>query len=89
MMNGIPVKMVVDVNGVEYGVVFEHMKNGRNLVQTAFKLDNKEWIKTRMPGWSPFTHDLTVVSPGHSMSNIIASLDNKSMILCSCCGRGL
>lgn len=77
VMNGTPVKMVVDVNGVEYGVVFEHMKNGRNLVQTAFKLDNKEWIKTRMPGWSPFTHDLTVVSPGHSMSNIIASLDNN------------
>lgn len=26
VMNGIPVKMVVDVNGVEYGVAFEHMK---------------------------------------------------------------
>ncbi len=77
VMNGVPVKMVVDVNGVEYGVVFERMKNGRNLVQTAFKLDNRNWIKTRTPGWSPFTHDLTVVSPGRSMSDIISVLDEN------------
>lgn len=74
VMNGIPVKMVVDVNGVEYGMVFEHMKNGRNLVQTAFKLNDKSWMQKRTPGWSPFTHDLTVVSPGRSLSDIIAVL---------------
>lgn len=77
VMNGVPVKMVVDVNGIDYGVVFERMRNGRNLVQTAFKLDNKNWMQKRTPGWSPFTHDLTVVSPGRSLSDIIAVLDEN------------
>ena len=46
-MNGVSVKMIVDVAGVEYGVAFEHMKSGRNIVQSAFVLEDKGWIRPK------------------------------------------
>lgn len=46
-MNGTPIKMIVDVNGVEYGITFEHMQSGRNLLQSAFVLKDKGWIRPK------------------------------------------
>lgn len=46
-MNCASAKMIVDVNGVEYGITFEHMKSGRNLLQSAFLLEDKGWIRQK------------------------------------------
>lgn len=91
-MNGIPVKMVVDVNSVEYGIVFNHIKSGRNLVGSAFVLEDKGWINekqkksSQMEAYKPLPNSSSL---GNSMPDIIASLDNKSMILCSICRQRL
>lgn len=63
-MCGTLVKMVVDVNSVEYGIVFNHIKSGRNLVGSAFVLEDKGWImknKKRVPKWKPINHFPIVV----------------------------
>lgn len=80
-MNGQPVKMVVDVDGVEYGVTFEHMKNGRNLVQSAFVLEDKGWINAKRQKKSSQT---VANEPqpknsrlGNSIENIISVLDEN------------
>ena len=79
-MRGTPVKMVVDVNGVEYGVAFDHMKSGRNLVSSAFVLEDKGWINekqkksSQMEAYKPLPNSSSL---GNSMPDIIASLDNN------------
>ena len=79
-MRGIPVKMVVDVNGLEYGVAFDHMKSGRNLVGSAFVLEDKGWINekqkksSQMEAYKPLPNSSSL---GNSMSEIISALDNN------------
>ncbi len=77
VMNGLPVKMVVDINGTDYGVVFEAMKNGRNLVQTAFKLEDREWINKKSAKMSARYPQTYGVSLGHSLPDIISNLGNN------------
>lgn len=80
-MHGMPVKMVVDVNGVEYGVAFERMKNGRNLVNTAFKIDDKGWINEKQKKKSSQAEASEPLPKsrrlGSSMSDIISVLDEN------------
>ncbi len=80
-MHGVPVKMVVDVNGVEYGVTFEHMRNGRNLIQSAFVLDDKGWINEKQKKKSSQAEASEPLPKsrrlGNSMFNIISSLDGN------------
>ena len=44
--HGFPMKIVVDVNGTEYGLNFEHVpSSGRNFISSAFKYTDKQWMK--------------------------------------------
>lgn len=76
-MNGTPVKMVVDVNGVKYGVVFEHMNNGRNLIQSAFEITDKGWIKNKSSQTAASEPQPKSGRLGNSMSAIIGSLEQN------------
>lgn len=80
-MHGVPVKLVVDVNGVEYGVTFEHMRNGRNLIQSVFVLDDKGWINEKQKKKSSQAEASEPLPKsrrlGNSMFDIISSLDGN------------
>ena len=76
-MNGVPVKMVVDVDGVKYGVTFEHMNNGRNLIQTAFEVTDKGWIKNKSSQTAASEPQPKSSRLGNSMSAIISSLNEN------------
>ena len=79
-MRGEPVKMVVDVNGVEYGVVFEHMPSGRNLISTVFVLTDKGWMnpkqkeRSQMEASKPLPQSRLL---GNALPDIIAALDEN------------
>ena len=72
---GVPVKMSVDVNGTEYGVSFERLKNGRNILGTVFKLTDKTWLKRRNAQANPSYPDSKSRPLGHSLTDIIAEID--------------
>lgn len=79
--DGQPVLMKIATPNGKYGVVFEHMKNGRNIITTAFKdtdanLDN--WIKNnsaKAMQTAPTTQKGLL--SGRSMSDIISALDEN------------
>lgn len=73
--SGIPVKMSVDVNGSEYGVAFERLKNGRNILGTVFKLTDKTWLKRKNAQANPSYPDSKSRPLGHSLTDIIAEID--------------
>ncbi len=72
--SGIPVKMSVDVNGVEYGLSFEHLHNGRNILGTVFKLTDKTWLKKREAQANPSYPDSESRPLGHSLKDIISEV---------------
>ena len=72
---GVPVKMSVDVNGTEYGVSFERLKNGRNILGTVFKLTDKTWLKRKNAQANPSHPDSKSRPLGHSLINIIKKID--------------
>ena len=79
-MRGEPVKMVVDVNGVEYGVVFEHMQSGRNLISTVFVLTDKGWMNPKQKKRSQTEASEPLPQSrllGNALSDIIAALDEN------------
>lgn len=79
--DGQPVLMKIATPNGKYGVVFERMKNGRNIITTAFKdtdanLDN--WIKNnsaKAMQTAPTTQKGLL--SGRSMSDIISALDEN------------
>lgn len=73
--SGVPVKMSVDVNGTEYGVSFERLKNGRNILGTVFKLTDKTWLKKREAQANPSNPDSKSRPLGHSLKDIISEID--------------
>lgn len=72
--SGTPVKMSVDVNGVEYGLSFEHLKNGRNILGTVFKLTDKTWLKKKEAQANPSYPDSKSRPLGHSFKDIIGEI---------------
>ena len=79
-MRGEPVKMVVDVNGVEYGVVFEHMQSGRNLISTVFVLTDKGWMNPKQKKRSQTEASEPLPQSrllGNALPDIIAALDEN------------
>ncbi len=79
-MRGEPVKMVVDVNGVEYGVVFEHMQSGRNLISTIFVLTDKGWMNPKQKKRSQTEASKPLPQSrllGNALPAIIAALDEN------------
>lgn len=79
-MRGLPVKMVVDVNSVEYGVVFEHMQSGRNLISTVFVLTDKGWINPKQKKRSQTEASEPLPQSrllGNALPDIIAALDEN------------
>ena len=79
-MRGEPVKMVVDVNGVEYGVVFEHMQSGRNLISTIFVLTDKGWMNPKQKKRSQTEASKPLPQSrllGNALPDIIAALDEN------------
>ena len=79
-MHGEPVKMVVDVNGVEYGVVFEHMQSGRNLISTVFVLTDKGWMNPKQKKRSQTEASEPLPQSrllGNALPDIIAALDEN------------
>lgn len=79
-MHGEPVKMVVDVNGVEYGVVFEHMQSGRNLISTIFVLTDKGWMNPKQKKRSQTEASKPLPQSrllGNALPDIIAALDEN------------
>lgn len=79
-MHGVPVKMVVDVDGVEYGVVFEHMQSGRNLISTVFVLTDKGWMNPKQKKRSQTEASEPLPQSrllGNARPNIIANLDDN------------
>lgn len=84
--DGQPVLMKISTPSGKYGIVFEHMKKGRNIITTAFKdtdANIDHWIKSnsaRAMQTAPATQKGLL--SGRSMSDIIAVLDenvNKPM----------
>lgn len=76
--SGIPVKMSVDVNGSEYGVAFERLKNGRNILGTVFKLTDKTWLKRKNAQANPSHPDSKSRPLGHSLIDIIEKIDTDN-----------
>lgn len=72
--SGTPVKMSVDVNGVEYGLSFEHLRNGRNILGTVFKLTDKTWLKKKEAQANPSYPDSKSRPLGHSFKDIISEI---------------
>ncbi len=76
--SGVPVKMSVDVNGTEYGVSFERLKNGRNILGTVFKLTDKTWLKKGEAQANPSKPDSKSRPLGHSLKDIIAKIEAEN-----------
>lgn len=76
--SGVPVKMSVDVDGREYGVSFERLKNGRNILGTVFKLTDKTWLKRKNAQANPSYPDSKSRPLGHSLNDIIAEIEADS-----------
>ena len=79
-MRGTPVKMVVDVNGVEYGIVFEHMQSGRNLISTVFVLTDKGWMNPKQKKRSQTEASKPLPQSrllGNALPDIISALDEN------------
>lgn len=76
--SGVPVKISVDVNGTEYGVSFERLKNGRNILGTVFKLTDKTWLKRKNAQANPSYPDSKSRPLGHSLNDIIAEIEADS-----------
>ncbi len=72
--SGTPVKMSIDVNGVEYGLSFEHLRNGRNILGTVFKLTDKTWLKKKEAQANPSYPDSKSRPLGHSFKDIIGEI---------------
>lgn len=72
--SGTPVKMSIDVNGVEYGLSFEHLRNGRNILGTVFKLTDKTWLKKKEAQANPSYPDSKSRPLGHSFKDIISEI---------------
>lgn len=72
--SGTPVKMSIDVNGVEYGLSFEHLRNGRNILGTVFKLTDKTWLKKKEAQANPSYPDSKSRPLGHSFEDIIGEI---------------
>lgn len=76
-MRGVAVKMTVNANGKEYGVVFETMPSGRNLLQTVFALEDKGWINKKSAQMEA-SYPLPQSRPlGHSLPEIIANVRSE------------
>lgn len=72
--SGTPVKVSIDVNGVEYGLSFEHLRNGRNILGTVFKLTDKTWLKKKEAQANPSYPDSKSRPLGHSFKDIIGEI---------------
>ena len=75
--SGTPVKMSIDVNGVEYGLSFEHLRNGRNILGTVFKLTDKTWLKKKEAQANPSYPDSKSRPLGHSFKDIIGEIQKE------------
>lgn len=76
-MRGVAVKMTVNANGKEYGVVFETMPSGRNLLQTVFALEDKGWINKKSAQMEA-SYPLPQSRPlGHSLPEIISNVRSE------------
>lgn len=76
-MGGLPVKMVVDVNGKEYGVAFEVLVNDRNLLQTVFVLEDKGWINKKSAQTVANEPQPKNSRLGHSLPEIISNVRSE------------
>ena len=76
-MGGLPVKMVVDVNGKEYGVAFEVLANDRNLLQTVFVLEDKGWINKKSAQTVANEPQPKNSRLGHSLPEIISNVRSE------------
>ncbi len=66
--------------GVEYGVVFEHMQSGRNLISTVFVLTDKGWMNPKQKKRSQTEASKPLPQSrllGNALPNIIANLDDN------------
>ena len=66
--------------GVEYGVVFEHMQSGRNLISTVFVLTDKGWMNPKQKKRSQTEASEPLPQSrllGNALPDIIANLDDN------------
>lgn len=74
-MGGSPIKMILDVGGVEYALTFEHFQNGRNLVQSAFKFTDKGWFYRKSSQTAASEPQPKSRRLGNSLPEIINNVD--------------
>ena len=74
-MGGSPIKMILDVNGEEYALTFEHFPSGRNLVQSAFKFTDKGWFYKKNPQTAASEPQPKSSRLGNSLPDIINNVE--------------